>query len=79
MLILSRRKGEFIVIGASHLIPLIKSNPALLEEVLSQPISICVNDVIGKKVRLGFIADRLYQVDRAEIYEKRRASNADKA
>ena len=71
MLVLSRRKDEFVRIDLSSLTTLIKANPALLQEILSKPLKVCITGVHGKQVSVGFDADPLIVVDRAEVANRR--------
>ena len=71
MLVLRRRKDEFVRIDLSNLTTLIKNNPALLQEILSKPVKVCVSEVHGKQVGLAFDADKLIVIDRAEVANKK--------
>ena len=74
MLVLSRRRGDVMLVDLSRLIPLNTSDPQALAEVLSKPIAMTVTETHIGSCKLGYDADKLVRIHRIERL-KRRATN----
>ena len=72
MLVLSRMPQQLIIMDLSGLVPMIKSDPENLEQILSQEIAICPTEInyTDGKVRIGIDAHSSILVNRKEVHEK---------
>lgn len=72
MLILSRFRGESVVIDLTRVSELVRRDPDRAIEILLQPITVVVADVRGgEKARLAFDANAAIRVDRYEVARRR--------